>query len=342
MQALSGRSGRLSPATRAVQDMSDASTYLKLMHRQLGGALVEAEQGAHGVIQRLQSVHAVSLQQTERIDSTEVNGRHLMQVMKDKVMADTQLGSILEMFVQQQEADVQANLERIKRLQGVKGLAPLVDVISTVARQTNFLAINAAIEAARAGEAGRGFAVVAAEVRQLSNRTSEVAVDIAQRIHTATQGIDEELRAAEETSGRATTSGNMRRVLADIAEMQQRFARSVEQLQLDAVIEGVRNGHQEIADRLADALGEVQSHDVLRQRVENVQRALDDLNQHLQQSSRHLQTPGLHQAASPPLAQRMQQHAQSYVMGSEHTTHHQVTGQHHSGNAGAAPRIELF
>ena len=160
-------------------------------------------------------------------------------------------------------------------------ISVVVDLIQTIASQTNPLALNATIEAARAGDAGRGFAVVASEVKSLANQTAKATDEIRQQIVNMQTVTNSAVGAIRNISTTITEINEVTGAIAAAVEEQgaatREIARNIQHAaggtsEVSSNIVGVSNASQEAGA----AAGEVLSaSDALRREADVLRAEID-------------------------------------------------------------------
>lgn len=174
---------------------------------------------------------------SNNVSETDTSTRQADQLAVQGQQANHEVSKAVESL----ELNMQAIIESIESLKGEsEHIGRVLDVIRTIADQTNLLALNAAIEAARAGEHGRGFAVVADEVRTLARRTQGSTDEIENMIATLRNSIASAVGVINESESglklvvvakdtAEKTINDIKQSLTAIAEMMTQVASATEE-----------------------------------------------------------------------------------------------------------------
>ena len=184
-----------------VEDMTSAMNELDNVSQSLSVSAKTLEAGVENQDQRIENVSTAMSQMSSTASSVSENASQAAD-SATSANAATAKGNEL---MQQTTVSINDASEKIKAAttvvnelyQDADEISSVLDVIRSVAEQTNLLALNAAIEAARAGEQGRGFAVVADEVRTLAKRTQESTEEIQEMIARVQSGAQKAVGAIE-------------------------------------------------------------------------------------------------------------------------------------------------
>ena len=236
------------------QELSASAEETTGATEQVASTIEELTAGAQNQTQDVQRVSETITQMAENMQAVADNIRSVNELAENTNKA-SESGS---QFVGEATKQIASIKDKTDETSGVikdlghksKEIAKIVDMITSIADQTNLLALNAAIEAARAGEQGRGFAVVADEVRKLAEESSRAAEEIAALINEIGTEAEKAVSTMQENTDRVDMGTEV------ISKVDKTFSEIAGHIsELSVKVQGV----SEIVNDIAVGSGEISS-----------------------------------------------------------------------------------
>lgn len=179
----------LDNSTRLIQRMEVAEA---AMHKQ-GDDSAQVKQSMEEMRLSVNEISSSAAEAATATDNADNEATQSLEILNQSMAVSQALNSEIK--------DASSVIHQLA--QDTQNVNQILDVITSIAEQTNLLALNAAIEAARAGEQGRGFAVVADEVRELASRTSKSTTEIRELLNALTDAASASVASMESASTQA-------------------------------------------------------------------------------------------------------------------------------------------
>ena len=233
-QLLSALDGMQNNLKNTIQQIASAADQVASAATELDAITTEA---ARGLTRQNDEIQMAATAVTEMTAAVEEVARNAVSTSEASRLASSEAATGRDQArdaakaIDSVSTEIRSSTVTVEELaESVRAIAKVLDVIRSIADQTNLLALNAAIEAARAGEQGRGFAVVADEVRALAARTQsstgEIEAMISQvqnRADNAVDAMGKSSTLASDTQSLAQATGQaLEHIAQNIAQINDR------------------------------------------------------------------------------------------------------------------------
>ena len=331
----------LAVAGEVAAELRQARPFNDVVRGQLQAVMGQTERAAWDMSSRLQGIDETVTRITGMIHSSTEDSAALMASAEERMAHNRHLLSTLGEYIHERIDTMQRDQQRVAAVMDKsRALGTLVELIRSIAKQTNLLALNAAIEAARAGEAGRGFAVVADEVRKLSSDTEKAVTQIDRGIQEVATTIEQQLQTKLQSSSIEAEKMALENFSAQLDELARNYLEVVSHEV--KVIATIGDTSSSLSGMFMDVMASVQFQDVVRQQLEQAAATLSRLDGHMDLLADRLERMGDPGAGFQPLEAHLAEIYDSYVMSAQRDSHNAVLSGADAARAREGPKVELF